>query len=121
MTVHPQFDPDTDRVVRVANTEAPPPEEELPPPYQLAAQLPLFKAGMLGSAVTIWSKAEGTDNPYPATALCSEGDTALVIRVTDDDAEQAILFAAGYIYGWHESLGGQAEDLDIWLERHKPS
>jgi hypothetical protein len=115
--LHPDFDPDFDHVVRLKDAPAPI-EEELPfKPYQIAAQLKMFKNGLMGEAVTMWSRAKG--NPaWDKTQLFIDATTPWVCSWTEPNLEQDVLFAAGYVYGWHESRGGQPQDLEIWLETH---
>lgn len=114
--LHPDFDPTFDHVVRVSDVKVAPDEDETLMPYTVAGQIKLFKAGLLGVAVTMWSEASG-GVIYPRTQLMIDADTEWVCTVEEEKAEEAIGFAGGYIFGWYEAQGGKPEDLKIWLER----
>ena len=86
--------------------------------YRIAAQSRLFLSGAMGDAVTVWSSYEGG---YGPTQLRYTEDQPVVIRREADDADDQLQFAGGYICGWTESVGGEPNKLDIWLEEHKPS
>lgn len=82
-------------------------------PFAIASQIPLFKAGMLGTAVEIWSSYE---DGYAPTRLESEPGQPVIVRVVDDEIEDQLLFAGGYICGYIEGIGGDLDKLHIWLQ-----
>ena len=89
-------------------------QSELGPnrPYEIAAQIKLFKAGMLGPAVTLWSKHKDGERAQ----LMLREDEPLVFQAQADNVEDQVMFAGGYVVGWHEQLGAKLEDLSVWLE-----
>ena len=82
-------------------------------PFTIAAQIPLFKSGMLGTAVEVWSSYEGGWEP---ARLESEPGKPVIVRVVDDDIADQLEFAGGYICGYLEGLGGDLDKLQIWLQ-----
>lgn len=81
-------------------------------PFEIAAQIKLFKAGLLGTAVTVWSSYE---MGYGPTQLEMKPGEPVIVRVVDDAIEDQLLFAGGYIAGFCESTGGDLDKLHIWL------
>lgn len=81
-------------------------------PFEVAGQIKLFKAGLMGPAATLWSKHKDGEKAQ----LMAKDDIPLVFRADGDKIEDQIMFAGGYIVGWHEQLGAKLEDLNIWLE-----
>lgn len=91
-----------------------------PRPYKVSAQAKLFKSGLMGSAVTVWSKVDGEGGHEPRMVM-HDAETPVIIRLTEDnseDVDQQIAFASGYVYGWVEKVGGESalDRLEIWLE-----
>ncbi|ACH62074.1 hypothetical protein MYRNA_66 [Mycobacterium phage Myrna] len=90
-----------------------------PRPYRVSAQAKLFKSGLMGSTVTVWSKVDGEGGHEPRPVM-HDAETPVIIRLDEDeeDVDRQIAFAAGYVYGWVESVGGDSalDRLDIWLE-----
>lgn len=106
--------PASERVLEIVRDESP--IEGGDKPFQVAAQLPLFKAGLLGTAVQVWSSYEGGYGPTPVCLAVEGNQQPITIRVDDDAIEDQIQFAGGYIIGWTEALGGDIEKLSIWLK-----
>lgn len=84
-------------------------------PYEFVGQLKLFKAGMLGTAVTIWSSYE---DGYGPTQLMLDEEQPVIIHLADDKIEDQVRFGAAYIAGYAEGTEGDPEKLQIWLEPH---
>jgi hypothetical protein len=89
-------------------------------PYRIATQFPVFKTGAMGQQVTVWSSVEGEGGHEPLQ-LMHDGEIPVVISLADEDVDQALAFAAGYIYGWVEKTGGDGalDRLEIWLEPYR--
>ena len=81
-------------------------------PYEIAGQLKLFKAGLMGNAVTIWSKHKDGEK----SQLQLRSGEPLVVTLDSEDPEGELVFAGAYIMGWNEGTGGNLEDLEIWIE-----
>ncbi len=81
-------------------------------PFEIATQIPLFKSGLLGTAVEVWSSYE---MGYGPTRLEIEPGKPVIVRVVDDDIEEQLLFAGGYLCGYVEGVGGDLNKLQIWL------
>lgn len=113
---HPDFNPEEDHVVRIDPEVDVPEEEEHLTPYRVAAQLKMFKSGLLGTAVQVYSSYKGGYGPSPIIMAVDGKTEPVTIRVTDEAIEDQVHFAGGYIVGWTQSLGGDIEKLDIWLE-----
>ncbi|QZE10409.1 hypothetical protein SEA_SCOOBYDOOBYDOO_58 [Mycobacterium phage ScoobyDoobyDoo] len=92
--------------------------EDKPKPIQLGVQITLFKTGVMGDAVTIWSSVQ--PDGYGPTQAMLEDDKPVVVRrdAGAEEIDKTISFVAGYIYGWVEKIGGERaiDQLDIWLE-----
>lgn len=116
-TPHPDFNPDFDQVVRVSPDRVEQPEPEAATPMEFVAHLRLFKAGMMGTTVSMYSSYEGGYEATPVTF--TTGEDPLVFRVDEDGVEQQIMFAAGYCFGWVEKVGGDVSKLRIWLVPHQ--
>lgn len=86
--------------------------------FEFAVHRRLFKAGMMGHAVTLWSSCRGAF-PYPPSRLEVEPNVPLIVALDSEDIDDQLTFAASYITGWVESQGGKLQDLRIWLESHQ--
>lgn len=82
---------------------------------EIASQAKLFKAGLFGASVTVWSSYEGGHGP---TQLMLTENDPVVIRLNDLDIDDQIQFAGGYILGYTEGTGGDLDKVRIWLQQH---
>ena len=84
--------------------------------FDFASQFRLFKVGMMGEAVTMWSSCSTEGFSYPPAQVMVTEDEPLVVTVDAPELDNQLLFAASYVTGWVESQGGKLQDLRIWLE-----
>lgn len=82
--------------------------------FEIAGQIKLFKAGLMGTAVTVHSSYEGGYGP--AVLQADESGRPVVVRLDDEEIETQLEFAGAYICGFIEAVGGDLQKTKIWLE-----
>ena len=81
--------------------------------FEIAGQIKLFKAGLMGTAVTVHSSYEGGYGPH---TLEIEPGKMVIVRLDDEEIETQLEFAGAYICGFIEAVGGDLRKTKIWLE-----
>lgn len=81
--------------------------------FEIAGQIKLFKAGLMGTAVTVHSSYEGGYGPH---MLEIEPGQPVIVRLDDEEIETQLEFAGAYICGFIEAVGGDLHKAKVWLE-----
>ena len=87
-------------------------------PFEVVAQKKMLKSGLLGRQAVMWSRYNGPDG-YPASPLLARDGEPMIFTFDEEHLDDRIGFAAGYLCGWVERLGGDLDLLEIWLEKHE--